>query len=180
MFIQTEETPNPSTLKFLPGKTVMLSGTENFSDKDSAQRSPLAQKLFQIQGVGGVFFGRDFISVTKDDRSSWAVLKPSLLGAIMEYFLVHDHITVHQVQLSPPEELSEIEKEIKELLETRIRPAVAMDGGDIIFQKFEEGIVYLQMQGACSTCPSSSATLKSGVENMLKHYIPEVQEVRSI
>lgn len=181
MFIQTEETPNPATLKFLPGKVVMVSGTADFPTFESAQRAPLAQKLFSIRGVKGAFFGNDFIAVTKDDASSWAVLKPSILGSIMEYFMTHDHVSVREESSSPlHEELSEIEQEIKELLETRIRPAVAMDGGDIIFQRFENGIVYLQMQGACSGCPSSSATLKSGIENMLKHYIPEIEEVRAI
>lgn len=181
MFIQTEETPNPATLKFLPGKVVMASGTADFPTLESAQRSPLAQKLFTIQGVKGVFFGSDFITVTKEGISSWAVIKPSVLGSIMEYFMVHDQVHIREEALSSThEELSDIEREIREILETRIRPAVAMDGGDIIFQKFENGTVYLQMQGACSGCPSSSATLKSGIENMLKHYIPEVEEVRAV
>lgn len=181
MFIQTEETPNPATLKFLPGKVVMVSGTADFPTFESSRRAPLAQKIFSVQDVRNVFFGSDFISVTKNDASSWAVLKPSILGAIMEYFMVHDHVSVREEEgFSSHEELSGIEQEIKELLETRIRPAVAMDGGDIVFQRFENGIVYLQMQGACSGCPSSSATLKSGIENMLKHYIPEIEEVRAI
>ena len=181
MFIQTEETPNPATLKFLPGKVVMVSGTADFPTFESSRRAPLAQKIFSIQDVRNVFFGSDFISVTKNETSSWAVLKPSILGSIMEYFMVHDHVSVRAEEgFSSHEELSEIEQEIKELLETRVRPAVAMDGGDIVFQRFENGIVYLQMQGACSGCPSSSATLKSGIENMLKHYIPEVEEVRAI
>ena len=176
MFIRTEDTPNPETLKFLPGKIVMTSGTVDFPDSQSAQRSPLAQEIFKTQGINGVFFGQDFISVTKDKDTSWLSLKPSILGKIMEYFMIHDSVHV-QEETSEHIELTDIETEIKELIETRIRPAVAMDGGDIIFMGFKDGIVTLKMQGACSNCPSSTATLKSGIENMLKHYIPEVQEV---
>ena len=176
MFIQTEDTPNPETLKFLPNKVVMPSGTVDFPDLESAQRAPLAQELFKIQGIQRIFFGHMFISVTKNTHIDWSILKPLILGKIMEYFMVHDTVDV-QEESSEEGELSDIAQEIKELIETRIRPAVAMDGGDIRFHKYEDGIVTLEMRGACSTCPSSTATLKSGIENMLKHYIPEVQEV---
>ncbi|MGI4851316.1 MAG: NifU family protein [Janthinobacterium lividum] len=176
MFIQTEDTPNPETLKFLPGKVVMPSGTVDFPNSQSAQRSPLAQNIFKTQGIQRVFFGHNFISVTKETNIDWPTLKPMVLGKIMEHFMVHDSVQV-QEEISEQVELSDIEKEIKELIETRIRPAVAMDGGDIVFHQFKDGIVTLEMRGACSNCPSSTATLKSGIENMLKHYIPEVQEV---
>jgi Fe-S cluster biogenesis protein NfuA len=181
MFIQTEETPNPATLKFMPEKVVMVSGTADFPSPEFAYRSRLAENLFKISGVKGAFFGKDFITVTKEESLPWSVLKPPILSTIMDYFTVHDSVSIQEhSNFSSKEELSEIEQEIKALLEKRIRPAVAMDGGDIVFEKFENGIVYLQMQGACSGCPSSSATLKSGIENMLKHYIPEVEEVRAI
>lgn len=176
MFIQTEDTPNPETLKFLPGKAIMTSGTVDFPNIAEAQRSPLAQQLFSVQGVKSVFFGHNFISVTKNPQASWSTLKPGLLGAIMEYFMMHDSVHV-QEKILEDKNYSDLEKEIQDLIETRIRPAVAMDGGDIIFQSYEDGIVTLKMQGACSNCPSSTATLKSGIENMLKHYIPEVKEV---
>jgi len=182
MFIQTELTPNPATLKFLPGRSVIESGTANFTDAAAAARSPLAERLFVLEGVTGVFLGSDFITVTKDEDSDWYQLKPAILGIIME------HLTSgHAVLLDGGGEVAaggeqddEIVVQIKELLETRVRPAVAQDGGDIIFHEFTDGVVYLHMQGSCSGCPSSTATLKAGIENMLRHYIPEVQEVRAI
>ncbi len=184
MFIQTEQTPNPSTLKFLPGRTVLAAGTANFPDADSAARSPLAQKLFALDGVAGVFLGYDFITVTKRQDLDWYGLKPTILGAIMECFTtgipVLSDETAATGQSTAATGDSEIVTQIKELIDTRVRPAVAQDGGDIVFEGFEDGIVYLHMQGACSGCPSSTATLKSGIENMLRHYIPEVTEVRAV
>lgn len=181
MFIQTEETPNPATLKFLPGRVLMAEGTADFKSRAEALKSPLALKLFEIDGVNGVFFGSDFITVTKEDALNWVVLKPSLLGAIMEHFLTHQPLFLGENTLhSSQQEDDPIVVQIKEILDTRIRPAVAMDGGDIVFDHFAEGTVYVRMQGACSGCPSSSATLKSGIENMLRHYVPEVLEVRAI
>lgn len=184
MFIQTEPTPNPATLKFLPGETVLAQGTADFPDAAAAGRSPLASALFEIEGVTGVFLGSDFITVTKSDDATWQVLKPLILGAIMEHFTAHRPVLLGEGEDLPEEsyaeEHEEIVAQIKELLDTRVRPAVAMDGGDIIFRGFEDGIVYLHMQGACSGCPSSTATLKMGIENMLRHYIPEVQGVRPI
>ncbi len=179
MFIQTEGTPNPSTLKFIPGCDVMgRAGTANFTTAEMAARSPLAVRLFETDGVEGVFLGGDFITVTKADDRQWETMKPMILGAIMEHFT--DGKAVIEGAQDDDDDANDgsIEAQIKELLDTRVRPAVAQDGGDIIFQSFESGIVYLRMQGACSGCPSSSMTLKSGVENMLKHYIPEVLEVR--
>jgi Fe-S cluster biogenesis protein NfuA len=183
MFIQTEQTPNPATLKFLPGCTVMESGTANFTDPRAAARSPLAEALFALPEVGGVFLGADFITVTKDGDSDWYMLKPAILAAIMEHFTAGRPVFAGGVQPEPAatdEEDDEVVAQIKELLETRVRPAVAMDGGDIIFHDFADGVVYLHMQGSCSGCPSSTATLKAGIENMLRHYIPEVQEVRPV
>lgn len=181
MFIQTEETPNPATLKFLPGRSVMLEGTADFKSQEEASKSPLALKLFEIDGVKGVFFGSDFITVSKEDASAWAVLKPSILGAIMEHFITHQPLFYgERISPSSEEEDDPIVAQIKEILDTRVRPAVSMDGGDIIFDHFEEGIVYVRLQGSCSGCPSSSATLKSGIENMLRHYVPEVLEIRAI
>ncbi len=183
MFIQTETTPNPATLKFLPGCTVMEAGTANFTSADDAGRSPLAVSLFGIDGVTGVFFGADFITVTKDADRDWDTLKPRLLGGIMEHFTSGAPVITQDAADDDAEEAGEdgeIVTQIKELLETRVRPAVAQDGGDIIYHGFEEGIVYLQMQGACSGCPSSTATLKNGIENMLRYYIPEVKEVQAV
>ena len=184
MFIQTEQTPNPATLKFLPGCAVMGSGTANFPDRESAWRSPLAERLFQLPEVGGVFLGGDFITVTKNDDSDWYELKPAVLAVIMEHFTagrpVLNAAEGEAGTAATEEEDDEVVSQIKELLETRVRPAVAMDGGDIIFHDFEDGVVYLHMQGSCSGCPSSTATLKAGIENMLRHYIPEVVEVRAI
>jgi Fe-S cluster biogenesis protein NfuA len=184
MFIQTEQTPNPATLKFLPGRTVIASGTANFPDLEAASRSPLAQKLFALDGVTGVFFGYDFVTVTKASELDWYALKPAVLGVIMEVFTTGEPIMLADAattgESTANAEDDDIVSQIKELIDTRVRPAVAQDGGDIIFQGFEDGIVYLHMQGSCSGCPSSTATLKAGIENMLRHYIPEVQEVRPI
>ncbi|HVJ34342.1 MAG TPA: NifU family protein [Terriglobia bacterium] len=184
MFIQTEETPNPATLKFLPGRTVVLQGTADFDSPEAAQRSPLATRLFGAEGVVRVFLGSDFITITKSDAKDWSVLKPSLLGMIMEHFTTNQPVLLDEAGATPSatasEEDDEIVAQIKELLDTRVRPAVAQDGGDIIFHAFEEGIVYLHMQGSCSGCPSSTATLKMGIENMLRHYVPEVIEVRPV
>jgi Fe-S cluster biogenesis protein NfuA len=183
MFIQTEQTPNPATLKFLPGCTVMNSGTANFPERGAAARSPLAERLFQLPEVAGVFLGSDFITVTKAGDSDWHQLKPAVLAAIMEHFTAGRPVVVGETAEAaapPAEEDNEVVSQIKELLETRVRPAVAMDGGDITFEDYEDGIVYLHMQGSCAGCPSSTATLKAGIENMLRHYIPEVVEVRAI
>jgi len=181
MFIQTEATPNPATLKFLPGQTVMGSGTANFTDAASAAKSPLALRLFDIDGVDGIFLGGDFVTVTKADAVAWDVVKPRVLAAVMDHFTQGlPVIETGEGEVANGEEDSDTVKQIKELIETRVRPAVAQDGGDIVFRSFEEGVVYLHMQGACSGCPSSTATLKNGIENMLRHYIPEVQEVRAI
>ena len=186
MFIQTEQTPNPQTLKFLPGKVVMDQGTAFYQNIDEAENSPFARRLFLLEGVEGVFFGSDFITITKSNSFEWQVIKPSVLGGIIDHFN-SDDVTVEKTainqsenNLKESENDSDIVKQIKELLDTRVRPAVAMDGGDIIYNDFADGIVYLKMQGACSGCPSSTATLKMGIENMLKHYIPEVQEVRPV
>ena len=186
MFIQTEQTPNPQTLKFLPGKVVMDLGTAFFESNEETNNSPLAKRLFEIEGVKGVFLGSDFITITKEEKLDWQVMKPALLGAIMDHYSSGEEVINKDKEekgkksLDQNPEDSEIVKQIKELLDTRVRPAVAMDGGDIIYDKYENGIVYLQMQGSCSGCPSSSATLKMGIENMLKHYIPEIKEVRPV
>lgn len=181
MFIQTESTPNPATLKFLPGRVVMTEGTADFKSREEALKSPLAHKLFEVEGVRGVFFGADFLTISKEDSASWDVLKPSILGGIMEHFLTHQPLFHGDNPLfSSSDEDDPIVAQIKEILDTRIRPAVAMDGGDIAFDHFAEGIVYVRMQGACAGCPSSSDTLKSGIENMLRHYVPEVLEVKAI
>src|SRR5258708_4639908 len=183
MFIQTEQTPNPATLKFLPGREVMGTGTADFASVDDAKRSPLAEHLFGIDGVAGVFLGSDFVTVTKQSDKDWHLLKPAILGAIMEHYTSGRPIVVgpaENVGTPGGEDDSEIVTQIKDLIDTRVRPAVAQDGGDIVFQSFEDGIVYLHMQGSCSGCPSSTATLKAGIENMLKHYIPEVVEVRAV
>ena len=186
MFIQTEQTPNPQTLKFLPGKVVMNEGTAFYQSVNEATNSFFAKRLFSVEGVEGVFFGSDFITITKNDQSDWQVMKPSVLGSIIDHFNSGE-MTVEKSEkkdgdesLKTNEDDSDIVKQIKELLDTRVRPAVAMDGGDIIYNDFKDGIVYLRMQGACAGCPSSTATLKMGIENMLKHYIPEVQEVRPV
>jgi Fe-S cluster biogenesis protein NfuA len=183
MFIQTEQTPNPATVKFLPGQTVMETGSAEFKTPDAATNAPLAQRLFALQGVSGVFFGRDFISVSKAADTDWQMLKPMVLGVLMEHFSTGQPIlsgNAVPAQAASGEDDDEIVVQIKELIETRVRPAVMMDGGDIVFDRFEDGVVFLQMRGACSGCPSSTATLKSGIENMLRHYVPEVKEVRPV
>jgi Fe-S cluster biogenesis protein NfuA len=183
MFIQTEETPNPATLKFIPGRVVLKSGTADFRSTDSAARSPLAQALFALDGVEGVFLGHDFISVSKAAGVDWFALKPAVLAAILDHFTAGKPVIGDDSAVaaeSAAEDEDEIVVQIKELLDTRVRPAVAQDGGDIIFHGFEDGIVYLHMQGSCAGCPSSTATLKAGIENMLRHYIPEVVEVRAV
>ena len=181
MFIQTETTPNPATLKFLPGCDVMTRGTANFTGPEEAAKSPLALRLFGIDGVTGVFLGSDFVTVTKMPTRDWEVMKPFVLSAIMDHFTSGDSVVADEASAAGGEaEDGEVVAQIKELLETRVRPAVAQDGGDIVFRGFEDGIVYLHMQGACSGCPSSTATLKHGIENMLKYYVPEVQEVRPV
>jgi Fe-S cluster biogenesis protein NfuA len=183
MFIQTEQTPNPATLKFLPGRAVMATGTANFTDASTAAQSPLAERLFTLPGVTGVFLSTDFITVSKDDSTDWYQLKPSVLGIIMEHFTSGQPVMLASSAAAleaSDEEDSEVVQQIKELLDTRVRPAVAQDGGDIIFHRYDDGVVYLHMQGSCSGCPSSTATLKAGIENMLRHYVPEVQEVRAV
>jgi Fe-S cluster biogenesis protein NfuA len=184
MFIQTEPTPNPATLKFLPGRAVLAAGTLDMRDKAAAAQSPLAERLFGIAGVSGVFFGSDFIAVTKA-AGEWQQLKPAILGAIMEHYmsgvpLVREKTGAAEEgadEFFEPRD-SETVATIKELIETRVRPAVANDGGDITFRGFKEGIVYLDMKGACSGCPSSTATLRHGIQNLLRHYLPDVVEVR--
>ncbi|VDC32882.1 NifU family protein [Pseudogemmobacter humi] len=186
MFIQTESTPNPATLKFLPGQTVLDLGTADFPNADAAQKSPLARRIFAAGGVTGVFLGNDFVTVTKAEDVDWPHIKPQILGAIMEHF--QSGAPVIDGEGAPngghaahfDGEDAEIVRQIKELLDTRVRPAVAQDGGDITFHGFDRGIVYLHMQGACAGCPSSTLTLKMGIENLLRHYIPEVTEVRPV
>ncbi len=184
MFIQTENTPNPATVKFLPGQSVMAAGSAEFKDEQEAGASPLAQRLFRLQGVKGVFLGSDFVSVTKSDDTDWVMLKPMVLAALMEHLSTGQPV-IDEAKMANASEASgqaqednEITLQIKELLETRVRPSVMMDGGDIEFERFEDGVVFLKMRGACAGCPSSTATLKHGIENMLRHYIPEVTEVR--
>ena len=181
MFIQTQDTPNPATLKFIPGVPVMSSGTADYPTADSATNSPLARRLFQVEGVNGVFLGGDFVAVTKDEAIDWFALKPSILAGIMEHFASGMPVVDAgaDAEGAPDEDDDEVVKQIKQLLDTRVRPAVAMDGGDIVFQGFDNGVVTLQMRGACQGCPSSTATLKMGIENMLRHYIPDVREVRA-
>lgn len=184
MFIQTEETPNPSTLKFLPGFEVMQKSTAEFTDKEEAKRSPLAKNLFDQEGIKSVFFGKDFISVSKAAETDWSQLKTPIMAAIM------DHFTMGAPLFHPGQEPErsptasnledEISTQIIELIDTRVRPAVAQDGGDIEFYDYNEGIVYLKMRGACAGCPSSVYTLKAGIENMLKHFLPEIIEVRPV
>ncbi len=188
MFIQTEATPNPATLKFLPGRDVLPGATFEMKGPADAAASPLGQKLFAIDGVVGVFYGSDFITVTKAE-GEWPQLKPAILGAIMEHFLSGEPLIAEGAESGTDaisgeeffdEKDAETVDEIKELLETRVRPAVAMDGGDITFRGFKEGVVYLNMKGSCSGCPSSTATLKQGIENLLRHFVPEVEEVRPV
>ena len=181
MFIQTEMTPNPATMKFLPGRVVVESGTANFTSPEEASRSPLALRLFELDGVAGVFLGNDFITVTKLSDHDWQVMKPMVLSAIMEHFTSGEAVMAEGDEIAFGEDGDdEISAQIKELIDTRVRPAVAQDGGDIIFRGFEDGVVYLHMQGSCSGCPSSTATLKHGIENMLRYYVPEVVEVRPV
>ena len=183
MFIQTEATPNPATLKFLPGRAVLETGTLDLRDTSEAAQSPLAERLFAINGVSGVFFGSDFIAVTKDD-GEWQQLKPMILGAIMEHFMSGAPLlNAANAEQSDGDEFfdaadAETVATIKELIETRVRPAVANDGGDITFRGFKDGVVYLNMKGACAGCPSSTATLRHGIQNLLRHFIPDVTEVR--
>ncbi|WP_151717728.1 NifU family protein [Gemmobacter serpentinus] len=184
MFIQTESTPNPATLKFLPGRDVLAIGTADFPSAEAAKTSPLASRIFAVPGIQGVFFGSDFVTVTKAEATLWDHVKPGILGAIMEHYQSgapvmqgeagSGHADNHAV------EDTDIVRQIKELLDTRVRPAVAQDGGDITFHGFDRGVVYLHMQGACAGCPSSTLTLKMGIENLLRHYIPEVLEVRPV
>ncbi len=185
MFIQTEATPNPATLKFLPGTDVLPNGAEDFPNIYSTDSSPLASKLFGIRGVERVFFGHDFISISKGDNIHWEHIKPAILGTIMEHFQAGIPVMEYSQKNQPVEEDpnspdAPIIKQIKDLLATRVRPAVSKDGGDITFYGFERGVVYLHMKGACAGCPSSTITLKMGIENLLRHYIPEVVEVRPV
>ena len=183
MFIETEGTPNPATLKFLPGVDVMGVGTADFASEDAATRSPLASAIFALPGVTRVFLGGDFITVTKSEDENWSALKPSVLGVVMDHFVagrpVIEGAGDEAAEDVLPED-QEIVDAIKELLDTRVRPAVASDGGDIVFRGYRDGVVRLHMQGACSGCPSSSATLKHGIENMLRHYVPEVRTVEQV
>ena len=184
MFIETEDTPNPATLKFLPGRYVMDSGTADFASPATAARSPLAMALFDLPGVTRVFLGGDFITVTKAGDTTWQALKPQVLAAIMEHFVAGRPVIEGDAEADLDEDVApedaEIVAQIKELLDTRVRPAVAGDGGDIVFRGYREGIVRLHMQGSCSGCPSSRATLKHGIENMLRHYVPEVVAVEQV
>ena len=180
MFIQTEDTPNPATMKFLPGQAVLDKGTADFSSADAAATSPLARRLFAVHGVAGVFLGHDFVSVTKTDCEDWPVLRPQVLGAIMDHFSSGEAALTGTAGENDGAEDSAIAAQIRELIYTRVRPQVAQDGGDIVFREFRDGIVYLSMRGACSGCPSSTMTLKNGIENMLKYYVPEVVEVRAV
>jgi Fe-S cluster biogenesis protein NfuA len=184
MFIETEGTPNPATLKFLPGRDIIENGSADFASAAAAERSPLAMALFRLDGVARVFLGSDFITVTRNDEVSWQALKPRVLGAIMDHFVAGLPVLdgsdedIFAEDVDPAD--ADVVEQIKELLDTRVRPAVAGDGGDIVFRGFRDGIVRLHMQGACSGCPSSTATLKYGIENMLKHYVPEVVAVEQV
>jgi Fe-S cluster biogenesis protein NfuA len=185
MFIQTESTPNPNTMKFLPGQDVLGDKTAFFTDKSNASVSPLAAALFELPDIRAVFYGSDFITVTKTEASSWEVLKPQILTTVLEHYqsgnpLMGGTQTREGSARTYSDDEKEIVEQIKELIETRVRPAVAQDGGDIIFHEYHDGIVKLEMHGACSGCPSSTATLKSGIENMLKHYVPEVVAVEAV
>jgi Fe-S cluster biogenesis protein NfuA len=191
MFIETETTPNPATLKFLPGQEVMPAGTRDFRDEEEAAASPLAEALFSLGDVTGVFFGSNFVSVTAGPGTDWSALKPQVVAILLDHFVSQIPLfhapSAGGIAVPAEEEAdygddpadADVVAQIKELLETRIRPAVANDGGDIAYRGFREGVVYLSMQGACSGCPSSTATLKQGIEGLLKHYVPEVSEVRA-
>ena len=184
MFIETQATPNPATVKFLPGQTVMAAGSVDFETPEAAAASPLAAALFSLGDVAGVFFGADFVSVTAAPGTDWRVLKPQVLSVIVDHFasgaplLAGGAADSMAVDDDPAD--ADIVRQIEELLESRVRPAVAADGGDIVYRGFKDGIVYLKMQGACSGCPSSTATLKNGIENLLKYYVPEIEEVRAV
>jgi Fe-S cluster biogenesis protein NfuA len=186
MFIETETTPNPATLKFLPGKPVLSTSTRDFRTKEDAKASPLARELFDIGGVKGVYFGSDFISVTKAQNEEWQHLKPAILGTIMDHYLSGRPLLEQGGEKeNTGEEFFDAKDAdtvatIKELIETRVRPAVAGDGGDITFKGYRDGIVYLSMRGACAGCPSSTATLQHGIENLLKHFLPDVQGVEAV
>ncbi len=183
MFIQTEATPNPASMKFLPGREVTATGVVDFTDAAAAEASPLAQRVFAVDGVSGVYLGRDFITVTKEAELEWQLLKPAVLGAIMEHFMSGEPNVLTDAlpsEASSDDDDDEVVRTIKELIDQRVRPAVAQDGGDITFHGFERGVVYLHMRGACSGCPSSIVTLKNGIENLLRYYVPEVVEVRSL
>jgi Fe-S cluster biogenesis protein NfuA len=187
MFIETETTPNPATLKFLPGREVMATGTREFTNDEDAAASPLAEALFSLGDVTGVLFGRDFVSVTAGPGVEWSALKPQVVAMLLDHFVSEAPLLAGNGINVPAEDEdvgddpadAEIVAQIKDLIETRVRPAVANDGGDIIYKGFREGVVFLAMQGACSGCPSSTATLKQGIEGLLKHYVPEVTEVRA-
>lgn len=191
MYIETETTPNPATLKFLPGQEVMSAGTRDFRDEDEAAASPLAEALFSLGDVTGVFFGSNFVSVTAGEGTDWSALKPQVVAILLDHFVSQAPLfhapSAGDIAVPAEDEAdygddpadADVVAQIKELLETRIRPAVANDGGDIAYRGFREGVVYLSMQGACSGCPSSTATLKQGIEGLLKHYVPEVSEVRA-
>ncbi len=184
MFIQTEATPNPATLKFLPGRAVLAQGTFEARSREEAVRSPLAQALFEVPGVTGVFFGSDFVTVTKAG-GDWAHLKPAVLGAIMEHFVSGKTLLADETHTGEDEAFFEtkdagVVDTIRELIDTRVRPAVANDGGDITFRGYKDGVVFLAMKGSCSGCPSSTATLKNGIENLLRHFVPDVVEVRPV
>ena len=190
MFIETELTPNPATIKFLPGEPVMPSGTRDFPDEESAAASPLASALFDLGDVTGVFYGRDFVSVTAGPGSDWSQLKPQVVALLLDHFITGMPLftgpDASGIAVPADDDLfaddpadAEVIDQIKELIEVRVRPAVANDGGDIVYRGFRDGVVYLTMQGACAGCPSSSATLKNGIESLLKHYVPEVHEVRA-
>ena len=185
MFIQTESTPNPATLKFLPGQTVLKTGTMDFPNALTSDNSPLAAGIFAVDGVLGVFLGTDFITVTKAETADWDHIKPAILGAVMEHFQSDQPVLADNTELTAAHASHDgpdkgIVDQIKELLDSRVRPAVVQDGGDITFHGFDRGVVYLHMKGACAGCPSSSLTLKMGIENLLRHYIPEVTEVRPV
>lgn len=180
MFIQTESTPNPLTLKFVPGVDVMPTGTAFFTERAQATHSPLAQSLFAVDGVSAVFLGSDFITVTKTEAADWGNLKAHLLAAIMDHFVAGKPVLVGDSAPNVAADESDLVKQIRELIDTRVRPAVAQDGGDIIFRGYHDGIVQLELHGACSGCPSSTITLKNGIENMLKHYVPEVVSVEAV
>lgn len=182
MFIETEPTPNPATIKFLPGRQVSPQGAVDFTDPETASaKSPLARRIFAVGGIVGVHLGRDFVAVTKADTEDWYFLKPAVLGAIMEHYLSGEPVIAGELpQERAAADEDETSRRIRELIDTRVRPVVARDGGDIVFYGFERGVVYLHLRGACSGCPSSIVTLKNGIENLLRHYVPEVVEVRAV